>query len=88
MTDPESHDSINTYLSVTALVAEARRGDALALIGSLEPEEQIDMWIAGCSIAYALALEVAGRLGIPAEHVPAWLRAMSALADEAGDTDD
>ncbi|MCK0518942.1 hypothetical protein [Williamsia sp. DF01-3] len=81
--DTTSRDSIDTYLAVTALVLEGRRHDTLNLIGSLEPEEQIEMWIAGCSITSALSLHLAGTLGIPAQRVPAWLRAMAA---DNGDT--
>ena len=65
---------INHYLCLTALVAEGRRDQAFAFIGTLEPAEQIDMWIAGCSITFAFAGVVGATVGVQAEDIPAWLR--------------
>lgn len=78
-------DALNTYLCVVALVAEGRREDAFALITNLEPTEQIDMWIAGCSITFALAGVVGASCGVQAADIPTWLRTM---ADPDVDLDD
>ncbi|MGV9792405.1 hypothetical protein [Gordonia sp. NPDC003422] len=83
-TDLDSRDSINHYLTVAALVAEARQHDALAYITSLDATEQIDMWIAGCSITIAFADDCRQFHGVPVD-LPAWFRTMVALADEDGD---
>ena len=75
-----ARDSIDTYLAVTALIVEGRPRDAFALITAQDAEEQLDMWLAGCSITAGFAARVAAHLGIPADDLPEWLRAL-ALAD-------
>ena len=77
--------ALNSYLCVVALVAEGRREDAFALITTQSPAEQIDMWIAGCSITYAMAGVVGATVGVEAPDIPAWLRTM---ADSGRDYED
>lgn len=70
--------SINTYLAMTALIAEDRPRDAVRLLTALEPMEQIDCWLAGCSVTAGFATHVAQQSGVAPEQFPAWLRAIGA----------
>ncbi len=80
--DLEHRESINAYLAAMALVAEGRRDDAFAFISSLDPTEQLDMWIAGISITISFANDCRQHHAIPV-GMPEWLRMMAAL--ENGD---
>lgn len=87
MTDPtriedlDHRESINNYLVLCALVAEGRRRDAFAYLTSLDQTEQIDMWLAGCSITLGFA-DTCRQVHKIQLDLPTWLRAMSLTDDD------
>ena len=76
--DLDHAESLDSYLSLTALVAEGRQADALTFASSLEHAEQIDMWKAGVALTLTFAATLHAENGTGS--LPDWLRSMASQA--------